>query len=94
MFILRVCRVIVFFNGLLFSFGNQLAFLQVYPDDIIQTHVDICDPDQGKARKQIPTPIGSIKLKTGKYEHENSNIMAKAVLAGKEVKELSLQERS
>lgn len=64
--------------------------LEIEPNSPEEAHVDIRDPHQREAGNQIAAPIGIEKLIASDDEEGRRNVVAKTVLAGKEIEELAL----
>jgi hypothetical protein len=74
---------------MLFFFGDELACFQVYPNLIVNTHVDVRDPHEGEACKEITAPVVQVDLVIRDNKDEDGNVMAKAIFTGEKVEELS-----
>jgi hypothetical protein len=82
-------------------FQLSLLLLGFYPlllnvnfNEGVNAHIYVGDPDQGKAGDNITPPIVQQQFVAGQDQHKQRDVMAKAVFAGKQVKELSYDQVS
>lgn len=67
-------------------------FFDVYSDEGIEAHVDIGDPHQRKARYDVSTPVVNQQGEAGEDQHQDGDVVAEAIFAREEVKELPDQD--
>jgi hypothetical protein len=77
------------FDLLLFFLRNDPLLFDVDPDPIVNTHVNVCNPDKRETTEDITDPILHQQFVVGKKEHQNGYIMTETILTGKQIKELS-----
>lgn len=80
------------FLRFLFVRNDDVLVLDVEPQAVVEAHVDICQEDQGKLCEKISPPAAVEQLETGDEENGRCDVVAEAVFAGEEVKELSHKE--
>lgn len=80
------------FLRFLFVRDDDILVLDVEPEAVVEAHVDICQEDEGKLCEKIPPPTAVEQLEAGDDENGRCDVVAEAVFAGEEVKELSHQE--
>jgi hypothetical protein len=74
-----------------FFCSDLRAFLpQVEANPAEDAHVYVCHPYQSEACDQVPTPIRIQKLETGDDKERCGDIMAEAILAGKQIEKFAL----
>jgi hypothetical protein len=78
---------------MLFFFGDELACFEVYPNFIVNTHIDVGDPHKGEAGKEITPPVVQVDLVMRNDKDEDGNVMAKAIFTGEKVEELPAECR-
>lgn len=71
---------------------DDLLLLQVNAYEVIQAHINIGYPHQREPRYEKSAPVGQQQFKAGQDQHEDSDVMRKAVLAGKEIEKLAGDE--
>lgn len=76
---------------LLFYFCFYPFLFHTYTYQAKQAHVNICDPHKCKKCNNISPPIIVEQVIPGNGQEEQSYIMAKAIFAGKYIKQFSLQ---
>src|ERR1700710_1484414 len=67
--------------------------LDVEPQPVEQTHINIGYKHQGKLAQHVSAPVGIQQLKARKDQHQRRDVVAEAVLTGKQVEELALWQR-
>ena len=71
------------------SFDLYLLTLDVETKAVVDAHVLIRNPHQGKQRDQISSPIFIEQLITRDYQKQDRYVVAEAVFAGKQVEKLT-----
>jgi len=67
--------------------------LNVQAQMIVDTHVLVRDPNHREERNEISAPVRIEKFETGHDEKECRHVVAEAVFACKQVKELATRKR-
>lgn len=65
-----------------------------HPKPPINTHPLICQPRQNEEGKNVSAPVVDQEFESGENENDNRNPVAKAIFAGKNIKEFSHQRIS
>lgn len=61
---------------------------------IEEAHVEVGDPDEGELGDEVASPAIVEHLKTSDEQEDRCDVVAEAILAGKEVEEFSLSGRA
>ena len=86
------CRFLAFFELRLLDLAVQPIIFEIGSNEEKKAHVAIGDPDQRQAGDQETTPIGIEQLIAGDKKQQGGHIKAKAIFAGKEIKEFPVDQ--
>ena len=79
---------------LLLGLNLEMFMLYVEAQAVVNTHVLVCNPDEGKPGDNVTAPAGIKHLKASKKKKNRCHIVAEAVLTREQIEEFSSRERA
>ncbi len=76
----------------LFGVNLDLLVLDVEPQVVVDAHILICHPDQGKQSNQISPPAVVEQLESRNDQKKCGNVLTEAVFAGKQIIKLAARQ--
>ena len=76
----------------LVGFDLNLFVLDIESQTVVDAHVLVGDPDQGKSADQVAAPVIEQQGEAGDDEKCRGHVVAEAVLAGEEIEQLAREQ--
>lgn len=76
-------------GGVLFGSNFDVLVLDVEAKTVVDAHVVVGDPDQGKEGHEISAPSGVEHLEPRDDQEQDSDVVAETVLAGEQIKKIA-----
>lgn len=63
--------------------------LYVEAQAVVDAHVLVCHPHEGKERNDVTSPVWKKQLETGDQQYRSGNVVAEAIFTGEKVEKLA-----
>src|SRR5450432_757339 len=78
-------------NILFFNFQLYFFALDIEPQPVVNTHINVRNPHQRENSQKVTSPIRIQQFESCEDEEEKRDIVAETIFASEEIKEFSLQ---